>query len=170
MLDLGINARDKQTGFKGLITACRQELGGYSRYRLEAASGDSEIKEVKWFDAQRVEPLSANASAIQLTPSEIQSGTDRVRWAEGLIRQLPENHEGRNSWLLNYGRDAASETAQAKDQASPKEAAKERGLQVPLMLLALAALSTGIVKVVPDKNCDCPRCTSARADTERKVH
>jgi hypothetical protein len=26
-----------------------------------------------------------------------------VRWAEGLIRQLPANHDGRNSWLLNYG-------------------------------------------------------------------
>lgn len=30
--------------------------------------------------------------------------TERMRsWAEGLIRQLPEGHEGRNSWLLNYG-------------------------------------------------------------------
>jgi hypothetical protein len=26
-----------------------------------------------------------------------------MRWAEGLIRQLPADHEGRNSWLLNYG-------------------------------------------------------------------
>lgn len=28
---------------------------------------------------------------------------DAIRWAEGLIRQLPATHEGRNSWLLNYG-------------------------------------------------------------------
>lgn len=41
--------------------------------------------------------------AIELTPAEIQSGLDRVRWAEGLILQLPDNHDGRNSWLLNYG-------------------------------------------------------------------
>ena len=40
--------------------------------------------------------------AIKLRPAEIQSGMDRVRWAELLIRQLPEDHEGRNSWLLNY--------------------------------------------------------------------
>jgi hypothetical protein len=26
-----------------------------------------------------------------------------MKWAEGLIRQLPENHDGRNSWLLNHG-------------------------------------------------------------------
>lgn len=42
---------------------------------------------------------------IQLTKAEIQSGFDRVRWAEELIRQLPEDHDGRNSWLLNYGSD-----------------------------------------------------------------
>jgi hypothetical protein len=26
-----------------------------------------------------------------------------LKWAELLIKQLPEEHEGRNSWLLNYG-------------------------------------------------------------------
>lgn len=40
---------------------------------------------------------------IALTPAELQSGFDRVKWAEGLIRQLPEGHEGRNSWLSNFG-------------------------------------------------------------------
>jgi len=48
-----------------------------------------------------------NRKVIDLTPAEIQSGLDRVRWAERLIKQLPENHDGRNSWLLNYGSDAA---------------------------------------------------------------
>lgn len=41
---------------------------------------------------------------IKLTQAEIQSGFDRVRWAEGLILQLPVDHDGRNSWLLNYGK------------------------------------------------------------------
>lgn len=40
---------------------------------------------------------------IELTRAEIQSGLDRVRHAEGLIRQLPADHDGRNTWLLNYG-------------------------------------------------------------------
>lgn len=40
---------------------------------------------------------------ILLTLAEQQSNYDRVRWAEGLIRQLPATHDGRNSWLLNYG-------------------------------------------------------------------
>lgn len=48
----------------------------------------------------------AAAPSIKLTPAEIQSGHDRVRWAEGLIRQLPVDHDGRNSWLLNYSTKA----------------------------------------------------------------
>ena len=43
------------------------------------------------------------ARSIQLDAFEVQSGLSRVRWAEGLIRQLPEDHDGRNSWLMNYG-------------------------------------------------------------------
>ena len=40
---------------------------------------------------------------IKLSKAELQSGSSRVDWAEGLIIQLPKNHDGRNSWLLNYG-------------------------------------------------------------------
>jgi hypothetical protein len=39
---------------------------------------------------------------IMLNKAEIQSGQSRVKWAEGLSRQLPDEHDGRNSWLLNY--------------------------------------------------------------------
>ena len=39
----------------------------------------------------------------QKTKCEIQSGLDRVKQAENLILQLDNNHEGRNTWLLNYG-------------------------------------------------------------------
>lgn len=39
---------------------------------------------------------------IHLTGAEKQSGYDRMNFAEDLIRQLPDNHDGRNTWLLNY--------------------------------------------------------------------
>ncbi len=42
------------------------------------------------------------SEVIYLTKAEIKSGLSRVKWAELLIKQLPEEHEGRNSWLLNY--------------------------------------------------------------------
>jgi hypothetical protein len=66
-------------------------------------------EEERQAEAATVERALRNT--IQLTPAEIQSRHDRVRWAEGLIKQLPENHDGRNSWLLNYGRDAAERQA-----------------------------------------------------------
>lgn len=56
------------------------------------------------------------AGVIELTPAEIQSGLDRVRFAEGLIRQLPEDHDGRNTWLLNYGRPTPTEQPSPKQQ------------------------------------------------------
>lgn len=42
-------------------------------------------------------------ASIRLTRAELQSGHDRQKWAEGLITQLPATHDGRNSWLLNFG-------------------------------------------------------------------
>lgn len=40
--------------------------------------------------------LPEASPATQLTPTD-------VKWAEDLIRQLPADHDGRNSWLLNFG-------------------------------------------------------------------
>lgn len=48
------------------------------------------------------------------TKAETQSGLDRVKWAEGLILQLPDNHDGRNSWLLNYGRGVAAKVKRSQ--------------------------------------------------------
>jgi hypothetical protein len=41
---------------------------------------------------------------IKLNTAEIQSGINRIKHAEHLIRQLPTDHDGRNTWLLNYGK------------------------------------------------------------------
>jgi hypothetical protein len=41
---------------------------------------------------------------IKLNEVEIRSNFDRVSYAERLILQLSEDHEGRNTWLLNYGK------------------------------------------------------------------
>lgn len=59
---------------------------------------------------------STKNRTIELTPAEDSSGLYRVKWAEGLIKQLPEDHKGRNSWLLNYGEKTAEpvETVELK--------------------------------------------------------
>ena len=66
------------------------------------------------------------AKMIELTLAEIQSGMDRVKWAEGLILQLPETHDGRNSWLLNYGVGPESDKIRARCAERRREAAYAR--------------------------------------------
>lgn len=53
-------------------------------------------------------------NAIKLSAFEKQSGRTRVQEAEQLILQLPAHHDGRNTWLLNYG---TGPEAQAKREA-----------------------------------------------------
>jgi len=63
----------------------------------------------------------AKAGVILLNRAEVQSGFDRQRHAEALIRQLPETHDGRNTWLLNYG---VSDEAQARRDRWNEQAVK----------------------------------------------
>ncbi len=58
--------------------------------------------------------MTEKPTTIQLTPAEVQSGLDRVRYAELLINQLPLNHDGANTWLLNYGIGERAQRLQAK--------------------------------------------------------
>lgn len=50
----------------------------------------------------------------QLTPVEVQSGLTRVGHAELLILQLPHDHDGRNTWLLNFGTGEEAQSRRAK--------------------------------------------------------
>ena len=52
---------------------------------------------------------------IKLSESEIESGVDRVVRAETLILQLPETHNGRNTWLMNYGKGTEAIYKREKD-------------------------------------------------------
>ena len=55
-----------------------------------------------------------SANPYTHTKVEIQSGLDRVQFAEGLIRQLSSDHDGRNTWLMNYG--TSDEAKQLRDK------------------------------------------------------
>ena len=58
--------------------------------------------------------MSKKKNKIKLTGAEVQSGHNRQDWAETLITQLPVDHDGRNSWLLNYGKGVQSESIRFK--------------------------------------------------------
>lgn len=81
------------------------------RERLEFTyawkSGYSE--KVKWAIIEDKIPETKRTN-IQLNPAELQSNSSRIKWAEGLILQLPWNHEGKNSWLMNYGQSEVAIT------------------------------------------------------------
>ena len=66
------------------------------------------------YGIQTVEVFPEVDGIIKLSKFEIQSGIDRVNHAEGLISQLPAMHDGRNTWLLNYGRRKESWDKRAK--------------------------------------------------------
>ena len=87
------------------------------RYQIRAHGSWSWLRPYDWVIADQYDEFSpckphifdatyedagGRKTFIRLTRPEIQSGLDRVRFAELLIRQLPEDHDGRNSWLLNY--------------------------------------------------------------------
>jgi hypothetical protein len=67
---------------------------------------------------------AAGKLTIQLTEAEIRGGMDRLSWAEGLIRQLPNTHDGRNSWLLNYGRCVEARRLQERRRLEWDEATR----------------------------------------------
>lgn len=43
------------------------------------------------------------ALIVCLKETDIRSGDNPMLYAERLIKQLPMNHDGRNTWLLNHG-------------------------------------------------------------------
>lgn len=62
-------------------------------------------RETSWLEALTAERRmrSRKRDTIKLTRHEVQSGLTRVKHAELLIAQLSPDHDGRNTWLLNYG-------------------------------------------------------------------
>jgi hypothetical protein len=86
------------------------------------------------------------ATSLPLDDPEIKSGFDRLRWAENLIRHLPVQHDGRNSWLINYGTgpDVDDIYAQAvgEDQRfslAPGRTGRSRYCREPLNLIGYSA-------------------------------
>ena len=107
----------------------------HSKALVNSANADALFKlaqAVKWlYDAnfQKEADLVAK-QLVSLLPALPNKSKDPaknpVRWAEGLIRQLPVDHDGRNSWLLNYGSSIAEKpsAAQPAEEALPPELAE----------------------------------------------
>jgi len=69
-----------------------------------AAAEASAAQNWKWYTQEKAKTEQLEkATAIKLSAAEIQSGLTRVKAAENLIQHLPLDHDGRNTWMLNYG-------------------------------------------------------------------
>lgn len=66
---------------------------------------------------------------------------DLLKWTEGLILQLPETHDGRNTWLLNHGRGEEAVKLRRKHPDGHKIQVSEEPSLVDAGLLILSALS-----------------------------
>lgn len=64
---------------------------------------DAAVADFKLMQAQRDEQALEAVSARAAHAEAMETIKDVTTWAEGLIRQLPAGHNGRDSWLLNFG-------------------------------------------------------------------
>ncbi len=55
MIELGKKAKDKITGFEGIITGRAQYLYGCDQYCIVPPAKDGKIEQGQWFDEGRVE-------------------------------------------------------------------------------------------------------------------
>ena len=87
----------------------KEALGDLALFFSDAKQAKDAIEYFRE-QAQEIERLLW-ALGSKVGPAEWQSKLSRVHWAEGLIRQLPDHHDGRNSWLLNYSQTALAKSA-----------------------------------------------------------
>jgi hypothetical protein len=60
-----------------------------------------------------LEKLSVASKMYSPTHVEVQSKRSRIDHAEGLISQLPTHHNGRNTWLMNFGKRTEAQQLRA---------------------------------------------------------
>jgi hypothetical protein len=66
MLQLGSAARDKITGFEGILTARAEYLYGCNQFCIVPAARDGKCGDAQWFDEGRVEVTGPGVSAASV--------------------------------------------------------------------------------------------------------
>ena len=62
MIELGKKARDKITGFEGIVTGRAQYLTGCDQYVIVPPAKDGNYQQSQWFDEGRIEVLGDGVS------------------------------------------------------------------------------------------------------------
>jgi len=67
--ELGVEAKDKVTGFKGIILSRTEWLNGCKRYALQSRKLDAgKVIEVQYFDEEQIE-IIGNGIAVRQRPT-----------------------------------------------------------------------------------------------------
>jgi hypothetical protein len=66
MIELGNKARDKISGFEGVITGRAQYLTGCEQYVLQPPIKNGEMQKSEWFDEGRLEVVGEGISAADV--------------------------------------------------------------------------------------------------------
>lgn len=70
MENLGKQARDKVTGFEGVIIGKLNYLFGCAQYCIIPRAVNNELKESQWFDEGRIEMIGAGVSPDEVLADE----------------------------------------------------------------------------------------------------
>jgi hypothetical protein len=57
VIELGLKAKDKITGFEGIITGRSQYLYGCDQYCIVPPAKESKMEDAQWFDEGRIQVL-----------------------------------------------------------------------------------------------------------------
>lgn len=77
-IELGVTAKDKITGFEGVVTGHARYLTGCDQYVLNPAGldKDGKLKESHWFDENRLE-LVKGKKKITIDTDKVRGGPQR---------------------------------------------------------------------------------------------
>lgn len=76
MIEMGSTAKDRITGFRGIVTGRAQYLTGCNQYLLNPPAKDGALVCSEWFDEQRLE-VDASYDVVRLDNSN-GNGADRA--------------------------------------------------------------------------------------------
>lgn len=164
---------------KGTADRCVEIIGQYSEQRTTIEAAEAALlnlrKDRDWmwnlakklYEATGYEWNDNEAPTAEQMVAHVQkvSGPPTAMgWAEGLIRQLPDTHEGRNSWLLNHGHGGdVEEMRKAHAERRGVPPAKPR---VP----DTVSMSLSDFNKLPEYSCTLPTGTKAGKQWKRRKH
>lgn len=93
--------------------------------------------------------MIASARELVKRVTDYATALDTQGWAEGLIRQLPTGHDGKDSWLLNFGHGPDVEEMRDKHPTYRTREKKAQRTSLPAQFKEIAATLNRVFSTLP---------------------